>query len=512
MEASSSVFTFVAANADDNNTGTYWESNGYPATLTARLGANADINTVVVKLNPDPIWQTRTQSIQVLGRAQGASGFTSLKARADYTFNPASNQNSVTIPVAGRIADVQLQVFSNTGAPGGQVAEFQAIGAWAPNPDLVVTAVSWSPAAPTEATAVTVSATVRNAGTAAAGGDHGQRQCRRHGRRQRPGRRARRGASTTVSVNAGRRAQGSYAVSATVDPANTFAEQNNDNNSFTAPAQLVVAQAPGPDLEVTGITSNPPNPAVGAAVTFGVSVHNRGTSARGGQRHPGDRGRHHAERQHGGDRGRRHRHRGDRRQLDRHQRRRHDHGDRRRDRRGRRDERDQQRRVPSPSWSVAARRCRTSRTRRRTALHRHPGGGGRAAHLRAHQLRHRVVRPQVGPAHQAGPVRQFTSTNPANSIVVRNSIPDAPGGGGTTATISLYANDQFVQKLTLSSRNSWLYGTTDDTECAVQLAVGRRPPAVRRVARAAAAVVPGRHPVQVAARQRRQRGVLLSST
>jgi hypothetical protein len=169
MEASSSVFTFVAANAGDDNTGTYWESNGFPATLTARLGADADLTAVVVKLNPDPIWSARTQSIQVLGRASGGSGFTSLKARADYVFQPGSGQNSVTIPVAGRVADVQLQVFGNTGAPGAQVAEFQAIGAWAPNPDLVVTGVSWSPAAPSEATDVTVSATVRNAGTAAAG-------------------------------------------------------------------------------------------------------------------------------------------------------------------------------------------------------------------------------------------------------------------------------------------------------------------------------------------------------
>ncbi|WP_330173174.1 right-handed parallel beta-helix repeat-containing protein [Streptomyces sp. NBC_01498] len=59
---------------------------------------------------------------------------------------------------------------------------------------------------------------------------------------------------------------------------------------------------------------------------------------------------------------------------------------------------------------------------------------------------------------------EFTSTNAANSIVVRNSIPDAPGGGGIDATISLYADGVFVQKLDLSSRHSWLYGDTDDPE------------------------------------------------
>ena len=44
---------------------------------------------------------------------------------------------------------------------------------------------------------------------------------------------------------------------------------------------------------------------------------------------------------------------------------------------------------------------------------------------------------------------QLTSTNATNSIVIRNSIPDAAGGGGQDATISLYANGTFVQKVTL---------------------------------------------------------------
>ncbi|MEV8289203.1 glycosyl hydrolase family 28-related protein [Streptomyces niveus] len=59
---------------------------------------------------------------------------------------------------------------------------------------------------------------------------------------------------------------------------------------------------------------------------------------------------------------------------------------------------------------------------------------------------------------------EFTSTGEANSIVVRNSIPDAPGGGGIDATLSLYADGAFVQKLDLSSKHSWLYGNTDDPE------------------------------------------------
>ncbi|MET0424810.1 MAG: CARDB domain-containing protein, partial [Actinoplanes sp.] len=279
MEASSAVFNFVAPNANDNNLSTYWESTGFPATLTAKLGANADVTGVVLKLNPDQAWGARTQNIQVLGRAQGVSAYTSLKARADYAFNPSTNQNTVTIPVTGRVADLQVQVFSNTGAPGGQVAEIQVIGSWAPNPDLVVSALTWTPAAPDEATAITVSATVRNAGTAASGAT--TVDVRLGGTlvgSAAVGALAA-GASTTVTVAAGRRGQGSYPVSATVDPADTVAEQNNANNTFTASSQLVVGQAPGPDLQVLSVTPTPANPAVGAPVTFAVAVNNRGTSS-----------------------------------------------------------------------------------------------------------------------------------------------------------------------------------------------------------------------------------------
>ncbi|MBB5606146.1 MULTISPECIES: right-handed parallel beta-helix repeat-containing protein [unclassified Janthinobacterium] len=42
-------------------------------------------------------------------------------------------------------------------------------------------------------------------------------------------------------------------------------------------------------------------------------------------------------------------------------------------------------------------------------------------------------------------------------INVRASIPDAPGGGGMTATLNLYVNGVFRQHLNLNSRQSWIY-------------------------------------------------------
>ncbi|MET0136242.1 MAG: CARDB domain-containing protein, partial [Kibdelosporangium sp.] len=465
IEASSTTFNFVATNANDNNLGSYWESNGYPSTLTVKLGANADLTAVVVKLNPDPVWGPRTQNIQVLGREQGATGFTSLVGRADYGFNPSTNQNSVTIPVRGRAADVQLQFFSNTGAPGGQVAELQVFGTAAPNPDLTVSAVSWTPTAPSETDRVTVRATVQNIGTAAAGATSVNINLGGAVAGSAPVSALNAGASTSVSFDAGTRPQGSYSVGAVVDPANTIVEQNNDNNSFTAPTQLVVGQAPGPDLQVTGITTSPSNPAVGTPVTFTVSVNNRGTSSSGATTVT---------------------------------------------------------RVTvggttlntntsaiaagatvnvpiSGSWTATNGGATITATADATNVVTETNESNNSLAQSIVVGRGAAV-PYVGYEAEAGryqgtlleadPLRtfghtnfatessgrksvrlnstgqfvEFTSANQSNSIVVRNSIPDAPGGGGAEASISLYINDTFAQKLTLSSRHSWLYGNTDGPE------------------------------------------------
>jgi autotransporter-associated beta strand protein len=53
---------------------------------------------------------------------------------------------------------------------------------------------------------------------------------------------------------------------------------------------------------------------------------------------------------------------------------------------------------------------------------------------------------------------KFTSTGTANSIVVRLSIPDSPGGGGADATLNVYVDDTFIMPLNVTSKYSWLYG------------------------------------------------------
>ncbi|MDG4779717.1 CARDB domain-containing protein [Micromonospora sp. WMMD961] len=464
MTASGSTFSFTPDKANDGQLGTYWEgAASYPQNLTVALGANHSISGVTVKLNPDSAWGTRTQTIQVLGRDQASSSYTSLVSAAAYQF--VQGTNVVTIPVSATTADVQLRFTGNTGAPSGQVAELEVCGTPAPNPDLVVSSLSWSPSSPSEVSQVTLSAVVQNIGSAAAaattvnfslaGAVVGSATVGALAA----------GASTTVSFNAGTRPMGSYAVSAVVDPTNTIVEQNNGNNSLTAPSPLVVAQAPGPDLQVLSIASNPPNPAVGASVTFTVAVRNRGTTATGATTVT--------------------------------------------------------RLVAgsttlntntasiaagatvtvavSGSWTATSGGATLTATADATNVVAETNetnnafsqsivvGRGAAVPYTSYEAeagRYQGTLLEADPLRTFGHTNfasessgrksvrltstgqfvEFTSANQANSIVVRNSIPDAPGGGGIEATISLYVNDVFSRKLTLSSKHSWLYGNTDGPE------------------------------------------------
>ncbi|MFF3485786.1 discoidin domain-containing protein [Streptomyces sp. NPDC002701] len=283
ITASSTVHTFAAENANDNSTATYWEGSGHPATLTVKLGANADVSSLVLKLDPDSAWGARTQNIQVLGREQDASGHTSLVAAKDYAFSPSSG-NSVTVPVTARVADVQLRFTSNTGAPAGQLAEFQVIGTAAPNPDLEVTALTATPASPVESDAITLTATVRNSGEAAApasalalrlGGTEVATAA--------VGTLAA-GATRTVSASIGARDAGTYQLSAVADDAGAVIEQNETNNTYTSPTSLVVRPVSSSDL-VPVLTTTPSGPADGDTVTFKAAVRNQGTTASAGGAH-----------------------------------------------------------------------------------------------------------------------------------------------------------------------------------------------------------------------------------
>lgn len=279
--ASSTVFTFVAANANDGNLATYWEGNGLPATLTVSLGSNVTLSSVAVKLNPDPAWGTRTQTIEVLGRDQASGAFVQLSAPQLYTFT--AGNNVVAIPVSGSAADVRIGITTNSGSGSGQVAELQVIGVPAPNPDLTVTAVSAAPANPIETDSVTMTATVRNAGTASSGMTNVNfyLDARKVGTASVATLAA--GASVTVSANAGAQNAATYAMSARVDEPSVVIEQSESNNTGTG-GNLIVGQVQSSDL-VVATSWSPGNPSAGNTVAFTSVIRNQGTIAAGSGAH-----------------------------------------------------------------------------------------------------------------------------------------------------------------------------------------------------------------------------------
>ncbi|GAB1514109.1 discoidin domain-containing protein [Actinophytocola sp. KF-1] len=464
--ASGYVHTFVATNANDDSVTTYWEGNaGYPNTLTVSLGANAAITSVVVKLNPDPVWAARTQTIQVLGRDQSGTAFTSLVAAQQYNFSPSSG-NTVTIPVTAEAADVRLQFTQNTGAPAGQVAEFQVIGAPAANPDLQVSGLTWSPTSPSESDPVTLSATVRNAGDrqSAATSVNFYLGTTKVGTASVGALAA--GATATVTANIGARDAGSYAPSAKVDEDNVVVEKNETNNAFTSPSSLVVTAVPTSDLVASPVSWSPTNPQSGAAVNFSVAIRNQGTVASASGAHgitltvtnattgavvrtltgaftgtiaagattaP----------------------------------------------------------VALGSWTAANGRYTVkvvlandanelaAKQGNNTSTHNLfvgrganmpydtyeaedgvPGGG--AAVIGPN----RTVGDLAGEAsgrravtlNGTGAYVEWTTKAPTNTLVARVSIPDSAGGGGTSSTLNVYVNGQFHKALDVTSKYAWLYG------------------------------------------------------
>jgi len=465
ITASSTVHTFVAANANDGSVSTYWEGAGgaYPSVLTVQLGANAVINAVQVRLNPDPIWGPRTQTIQVLGREQNGGGFTSLSAATLYHFDPASG-NSVTIPVSATVADVRLSITSNSGAPAGQVAEFIVLGTPAPNPDLTVTAATWSPANPVETDSVTLSATVRNAGTAASGATTVTFYLgtTRVGTANVGGLAA--GATNTVSATVGPRNAGSYQLTARVDEDNTVVELNEANNAYTNPANLTVSPVASSDLVGT-VSWSPSNPSNGSVVTFSVVIRNQGTIASAGGAHGVTVTLLNASG-------------GTVRTL-----------------------------TGSYTGTIAAGASTApinlgtwtavnGRYTVRTVLAADgnelpvkqgnnssdsPFFVGRGANLPYEMYEaedgvlgggaaivgpNRTIGDLAGEAsgrravtlNTTGAYVEWTTRAEANALVTRFSIPDAPGGGGITATLNIYVNGTFHKAIELTSRYAWLYG------------------------------------------------------
>ncbi|HEU5129098.1 MAG TPA: CARDB domain-containing protein [Glycomyces sp.] len=467
ISASSHTYEYEAANANDGDVSTYWEgaSGAYPHSLTVALGANADIERIVVKLDPDPIWGPRTQTLSVQGRDQGGGEFSTIAPEADYAFDPAEG-NAVTIPVAATAADVRLEFTANTGAPGGQVAEIEVHGTPAANPDLVVTDLSWSPESPVQTDALTLSATVVNEGdTASAATDlafvlDGEPVGTAPVAALEPG------ASTTVAAAIEPLPAGEYALGAIADPDDAVVERDEDNNARTHPDPLTVAAIPTSDLAAAAVTWSPSSPAAGDTVAFAVTVENRGTLDSGEGPHEvtltvaeDDTGEevaafaaaHEGVIEAGGATGP----------------------------------------IELGDWT-AADGGYTVEVAIEPDVNEHPSQ--QADNTSAHALfigrganmpytldeaedavagggaevlePNRTVGDLAGEASgrravvldDTGEFVEFTTTTDTNTLVTRFAIPDAPGGGGIDATLNVYVDGELLQPIELTSKYAWLYG------------------------------------------------------
>ncbi|QMU71344.1 discoidin domain-containing protein [Streptacidiphilus sp. P02-A3a] len=130
VTASSTTAGYPAANTVDGNNSSYWEGTdgSWPTTLAVNLGSAKTLGSAVVTLPPSSAWSTRTQTLSVLGSADGTN-WTTLVGSATYTWNPATG-NTVTIALPAGTTDqyLELDFTGNNVQNGAQVSELEVFG------------------------------------------------------------------------------------------------------------------------------------------------------------------------------------------------------------------------------------------------------------------------------------------------------------------------------------------------------------------------------------------------
>jgi hypothetical protein len=85
----------------------------------------------------------------------------------------------------------------------------------------------------------------------------------------------------------------------------------------------------------------------------------------------------------------------------------------------------------------------------------------------------------------------WTNAELCNAMVIRFSIPDAPGGGGITNTLNLYVNGTYRQTFPLTSKYAWIYGVNGFTNNDPAAGTPKRFYDMQRAFISGAAVAPG---------------------
>ena len=127
IEASSYTQVYNAPKAVDGKTdgASYWEGKSdYPNTLTVDLEQPTKIHTIRLALNPLAIWGKRTQTIAV-NISNDGTNFSELVSSTEYNFDPDTGNEVLITFNETEARYAQLVITENTGAGGGQIAEFE---------------------------------------------------------------------------------------------------------------------------------------------------------------------------------------------------------------------------------------------------------------------------------------------------------------------------------------------------------------------------------------------------
>ena len=119
------VYTPVYANDGDRDTTSYWEGAGNgDDEITIDLQKAYNIHAVRLAVNPATIWGARKQTLSISVSEDGKN-YKEIVASKEYGFDPKTG-NEVTIEFDEVKAQyVRATITKNTGAKGGQLAEFE---------------------------------------------------------------------------------------------------------------------------------------------------------------------------------------------------------------------------------------------------------------------------------------------------------------------------------------------------------------------------------------------------
>lgn len=127
IEASSFTQVYNAPKAVDGSSdgASYWEGKAdYPNLLTVDLASPTKIHAIRLTVNPLAIWGKRTQTVAVNISLDGTN-YAELVKTKQYTFDPdLGNEVQITFDET-EARYVQLVITENSGAGGGQIAEFE---------------------------------------------------------------------------------------------------------------------------------------------------------------------------------------------------------------------------------------------------------------------------------------------------------------------------------------------------------------------------------------------------